>query len=118
VQGNREDFGKVLEENELFSARRSCHSSTRKYGRFWKSTRRNKCFSVRRLGAGAIQEQEIWKILEKYKKKLIFPLSGTEMNREDFGKLKEENECFFQLGGAAIQVHGNTEDFGKVQEEN
>ncbi len=40
------------------------------------------------------------------------------MNREDFGKLKEENECFFQLGGAAIQVHGNTEDFGKVQEEN
>jgi hypothetical protein len=34
-------------------------------------------------------------------------------NREDFGKAQEENECFFPLGGAAIQVQGNMEDSGK-----
>ncbi len=31
-------------------------------------------------------------------------------------KVHEENECFFPLGGADIQVQRNREDFGKVQE--
>jgi hypothetical protein len=32
---------------------------------------------------------------------------------EDSGKVQRRNECFFPLGGAAIQVQGNMEDSGK-----